>query len=195
MPEYPGDEAVLTLLKRGTVSDAFEFIFKKYYRLMWTKAYIGTGDPVEADDLVQSVLSSIWEKKLYHNINGSLKTYLLTAVRNQVNDYHKIKQRTLKRIEKYAETIDKSYLHEINTAKEYQTEDELKARTQLHQQLHELLSELPTQRQRAFNLVYVEQKKYHEVADNMGISINSLKTHLKIAVKTLRNKLHLPVSE
>lgn len=195
MPEYPGDEVILTLLEGGNASDAFEYIFKKYYRLMWTKAYLGTGDPIEADDLVQSVLSNIWERKLYQNIKGSLKTYLFTAVRNQVNDYHKLKQRAHKRIEKYVETVDQFYLPESDTYKKYQLEDEPDAQDLLHQQLHELLNEFPAQRQRAFNLVYMQHKKYNEVADNMGISVNSLKTHLKIAVKTLRNKLHFPISE
>lgn len=186
MPEYPGDDIVLLLLKNGGAGNAFELIFKKYYRLMWTKAYLGTGDPNEADDLVQSVLCSIWEKQLYHKITGNLRTYLLIAVRNQVNDYHKIKSRRLRRIEKYAETVvDESCTeeHKVISNEKFQ------------QQLHELLSEFPTQRQRAFNLVYLEHKKYHEVADNMGISVNSLKTHLKIAVKTLRSKLDLPFSE
>ena len=186
MPEYPGDEVILTLLKGGNVSNAFEIIFKKYYRLMWTKAYLGTGDPTEADDLVQSVLSNIWERKLYENIKSGLKTYLLCAVRNQVNDYHKMKQRANKKIGKYVETIDQCYLPDI---------DNDEAKEILHQQLYELLDEFPAQRQRAFNLVYIQHKKYNEVASNMGISVNSLKTHLKIAVKTLRNKLHLPVSE
>jgi RNA polymerase sigma-70 factor (ECF subfamily) len=195
MPEYAGDEVILALLERGNVSNAFECIFKKYYRLMWTKAYLGTGDPIEADDLVQSVLSNIWERKLYQNITGNLKTYLFTAVRNQVNDYHKIKQRTHKRIEKYVKTVDQSYLPESDTYKKHQIEAESNAQELLHQQLHELLNEFPAQRQRAFNLVYMQHKKYHEVADNMGISVNSLKTHLKIAVKTLRNKLHFPISE
>lgn len=195
MPEYPGDEVILTLLEGGNASEAFEYIFKKYYRLMWTKAYLGTGDPIEADDLVQSVLSNIWERKLYQNIKGCLKTYLFTAIRNQVNDYHKSKQRTHKRIEKYVETVEQFYIPESDTGKRHPAEDELNAQELLHQQLHELLNEFPAQRQRAFNLVYMEHKKYHEVADNMGISVNSLKTHLKIAVKTLRNKLHLPVSE
>ncbi len=189
MPEYPGDEVILALLKTGNAGDAFEFIFKKYYRLMWTKAYLGTSDAVAADDLVQLVLSGMWEKKLYRNIRGCLKSYLLTAVRNQVSDYHKVKQRALKKIERYAETVDQLYLHEKDI------DDGWSAQEQLHRQLHELLNELPAQRQRAFTLVYMQQKKYHEVADNMGISINSLKTHLKMAVKTLRNKLHPPVSE
>lgn len=188
MPEYPGDDIVLLLLKNGGAGNAFELIFKKYYRLMWTKAYLGTGDPNEADDLVQSVLCSIWEKQLYRNINGNLRTYLLMSVRNKVNDYHKIKSRRQRRIEKYAETVDHSCFEESKQGGVVPNEH-------FQQQLHALLSEFPTQRQRAFNLVYLEHKKYNEVADNMGISVNSLKTHLKLAVKTLRSKLDLPFSE
>lgn len=187
MPEYPGDDIVLLLLKNGGAGDAFELIFKQYYRLMWTKAYLGTGDPNEADDLVQSVLCSIWEKQLYHNIKGNLRTYLLISVRNQVNDYHKIRSRMQKRIEKYAATVDHSCFEDSKQG--------TVVNDHFQEQLQELLREFPTQRQRAFNLVYLQHKKYHEVADNMGISVNSLKTHLKIAVKTLRNKLDLPFSE
>ncbi|MEC5146834.1 sigma-70 family RNA polymerase sigma factor [Chitinophaga sp. 212800010-3] len=192
MPEHPGDDVILMLLNKGNAGDAFELIFKKYYRLMWTKAYLGTGDPIEADDLVQSVLSSIWEKRLYLNIKGCLKTYLIAAIRNQVNDYHKIKQRVRRKIERYMETVDQGCLTDSTEARSAGMEEQLK---QLQQQLHEVLREFPEQRQRAFNQVYMEQRKYHEVADNMGISINSLKTHLKIAFKTLRSRLHLPVSE
>lgn len=159
---------------------------------MWTKAYLGTGDPIEADDLVRSVLSSIWEKRLYLNIKGCLKTYLIAAIRNQVNDYHKIKQRVRRKIERYMETVDQGCLTDSAEARSAGMEEQLK---QLQQQLHEVLREFPEQRQRAFNQVYMERRKYHEVADNMGISINSLKTHLKIAFKTLRSRLHLPVSE
>jgi RNA polymerase sigma-70 factor (ECF subfamily) len=51
------------------------------------------------------------------------------------------------------------------------------------------LNELPAQRFKAFNLVHMEDKKYHEAAKEMGISVNSLKSHLKLAVKFLRMRL------
>jgi len=92
-----------------------------------------------------------------------------------------------KRIEKYAATVDHSCFEESKQG--------AVVNDHFQEQLQELLREFPTQRQRAFNLVYLQHKKYHEVADNMGISVNSLKTHLKLAVKTLRNKLDLPFSE
>jgi RNA polymerase sigma-70 factor (ECF subfamily) len=54
--------------------------------------------------------------------------------------------------------------------------------------IRSLLKELPVQRLEAFNLVYIENKKYQQAAGEMGISINSIKTHLKLAVKTLRKR-------
>jgi len=36
-------------------------------------------------------------------------------------------------------------------------------------------------------LVHYQNKKYKEAAYEMGISINSLKTHLKLAIKTMRD--------
>ena len=52
-----------------------------------------------------------------------------------------------------------------------------------------IMKDLPVQRSTAFSLVYLENKKYKEAADEMGISINSVKTHLKLAVKVLQQKL------
>jgi len=57
------------------------------------------------------------------------------------------------------------------------------------QQIQMIFNELPTQRQRAFKLVHLDHKKYQEAADEMGVSINSVKTHLKLAVKILQQKL------
>jgi DNA-directed RNA polymerase specialized sigma24 family protein len=49
-----------------------------------------------------------------------------------------------------------------------------------------ILADLSMQRMQAFTLVHYENKKYKDAALEMGISINSLKTHLKLAIKTLK---------
>jgi RNA polymerase sigma-70 factor (ECF subfamily) len=55
--------------------------------------------------------------------------------------------------------------------------------------LQRALGELPVQRLQAFKLVYMEDHQYREAAKEMGISINSLKSHLKLALKFLRMRL------
>jgi len=46
-------------------------------------------------------------------------------------------------------------------------------------QLRAALEEMPDQKRRAIQMVYIHGKRYQDAADSMRISINSLKTHLK----------------
>jgi RNA polymerase sigma factor (sigma-70 family) len=60
---------------------------------------------------------------------------------------------------------------------------------ELAAKIDRVLKEFPEQRLKAFTLVYIEKKRYQEAADEMGLSINSIKTHLKLAIQVLRIKL------
>ena len=48
---------------------------------------------------------------------------------------------------------------------------------------------LPPERRRIFMMVYAEGKKYKEVADQLQISINTVRTQLTRSLKFLREKL------
>jgi len=61
-------------------------------------------------------------------------------------------------------------------------------RGEAENEFNSLLETLPPQRLQAFYLVYVDKKRYKDAADEMGITINSIKTHLKLAIKDLRRK-------
>jgi len=51
------------------------------------------------------------------------------------------------------------------------------------------IENLPLQCKVVFKLVILEDMKYKDVADSLGISVNTVKTQMKIAYKTLREKL------
>src|SRR5690606_140738 len=74
------------------------------------------------------------------------------------------------------------YSHETNVPDSNVSES-------LYNRLANALQQLPKQRQVALQMVYFEKKKYQEAASLMGISINSLKTHLKIGIKNLREQV------
>ena len=48
------------------------------------------------------------------------------------------------------------------------------------------LETLAGQKRVAIQMVYMKGKRYQDAADEMGISINSFKTHLKSGLKILR---------
>ncbi|WP_449437417.1 RNA polymerase sigma factor [Pedobacter steynii] len=55
------DQILLDQLKGGDYT-AYELIFKKYYKVLSTKAYFMLEDDMEAEDLVQNLFISIWQK-------------------------------------------------------------------------------------------------------------------------------------
>lgn len=169
------DEIILEKLNAGDVS-AYKILFKRYYKLLSMQAFYILDDEMESEDLVQILFSEIWEKQLYRNINSSLKAYLIIAVKNRSLKILEKRKTALKRIDRYIYTLN----HE-----EYADVERNKATDNLYN----LLEELPRQRQQAFTLVHIEEKKYREVAVQMGITVNSVKTHLKLAVKELRQRI------
>lgn len=171
------DIILLNRLKAGEVA-AYEQLFKKYYKLLNAEAYAILLDAMEAEDQVQTLFVELWHKQLFRTIHGSLKAYLQTATHN----------RCLKVLRKRKSLSRRfgGYLYSIQPPSEAIPVE--KDEPEIEINMHSLLSELPLQRSEAFHLVYIENKKYKEAAAHMGISINSVKTHLKLAVKTLRSR-------
>jgi RNA polymerase sigma-70 factor (ECF subfamily) len=171
------DVELLALLKKDSL-EAYEIFFKKYYKLLCFQAALLLSDQAEAEDLVQELFIQIWDKKLYRQIDQSLKSYLYRAVRNKcINEIRK---------HKVIRQNQENYKEYRLKKKEPTSWVEQK---ELTHKLRNVLQEFPAQRLRAFTLVYMENKKYQEAADEMGVSVNSVKTHLRLALQVLRDKL------
>lgn len=174
--EMPDDENLLKLLQDDSV-EAFGQVFIKYYKPLCLQAQIILKDQVSSEDLVQNLFIEIWNKKLYLQIETSVKNYLFRAVKNRC--YNQLKK------DKVNQKKLRGYLSQ-NTTNRFPKWVE---RKELAAKINHALAELPQQRQRAFTIVYIENKKYKEAAEEMGISINSVKTHLRLALKLLRKRL------
>lgn len=170
------DQILLSQLKSGDYS-AYELIFKKYYKVLSIKAYFMLEDDMEAEDLVQNLFISIWQKGLFLSVNTSMKAYLMRSVHNQCLSKLRDRKTLMRRMNNY--TASQTWIAEEpeNGQLEYDGKLDL------------IFNQLPVQRRKAFKLVYLEDKKYKEAAEEMGVSVNSIKTHLKLAVKALQQKL------
>jgi RNA polymerase sigma-70 factor (ECF subfamily) len=71
-----------------------------------------------------------------------------------------------------------------NQADDFSIEADISAR-----EILELLNELPTGYRTVFNLYVLEGFKHQEIADMLGISINTSKSQLILAKQRLRNML------
>ncbi len=157
-------------------SEEFDLIFRHFYKFVFTTAFFILKDEEETEDLVQGFFIDLWEKKKYMQLDEDMKGYLYIAIRNKALNRIRNRETERKRQDVYYLDAEKH-------------PDMADGMDDYLLNLKEALYELPVQRREAIQLVYLNEKKYREAADVMGISINSLKTHLKIGLRNLRNRL------
>ena len=153
-------------------------LFNHFFKELYRYAYFFVGDDALAKDVVQDVFLKLWKNKQSIPRILSIDAYLRTAVRNTCLDYLKrqpfseLTPQLLQRAGQEASPLDKLSLQELELA------------------LDEALQALPERCQVIFTKVYRDGLKYKEVAEHMQISINTVKTQLRIALNRIRSALH-----
>lgn len=159
--------------------DAFDWLFDKYYARMVAHAHIILQDEAEAKDVVQELLVKLLEFKGWHNV-ADLRSYVIRSAHNIALHRIAALKRTTINQEEYTRSTQDAW---IDTSPLQLLRDELS----LQQKITYLLSLLSPQRRQAFKLVYLEGRSYAETARIMGVAKNTIKTHLKLGMKVLRN--------
>lgn len=127
-----------------------------------------------AKDIVQDFFISYWQKRKGISHTVSFKAYAIRAVKN-------LGLLSLERAKK-----EKSLLQDINLrdSVEQKTLDEASK----GKKLQRILDKLPESRRQIFMSSVVHGQSYSEIAENHGISINTVKTQMKRAYAFLRTE-------
>ena len=129
-----------------------------------------------AEDVVQDCYMNVWENSLYNNLSDGLDKYMFHLVKNAaLNELRGSKRREVRHEKMMAEMPVVEMMKE-----DEQTEIDI---------LYTTINQLPPERRRIFMMVCAEGKKYQEVADQLQISINTVRTQLMRSLKFLREKL------
>lgn len=73
---------LLALLKDDS-QEAYEILFKRYFKTLCLQAALLLTNKWEAEDIVIELFIEVWDKKIYRKIEQSFKAYLYQAVRNK----------------------------------------------------------------------------------------------------------------
>ena len=157
------DKYILELFQTSP-KEAFRLLFDAYHMKLCIYAVQLTDSFEMAEDIVQDFFIYFWEKKYYLKINQNLRYYLYLSVRNAAIN-----------------ALQKNNMLSID-------EEEQEERNKL---LLEKLQKLPHQELQVVRAVIMENKKYKEAAEELHISVNTLKTHLTRALKQLRKEYNL----
>ena len=154
----------------------YEKIFKQYYASLCVYARRIIKDADASEDIVHEVFIKLWEKREQIDPQQSLKSYLFTSVHNRCLNYI----RDNKKFTERDEYFENSKLTD-DTAEVEQSELEAK--------VFEAINKLPEKCKEVFQMCKLEELKYSEVAEKLGISIKTVENQMGKALKVLREEL------
>lgn len=157
--------------------EAFSSFFRSYSERLYLYAVGFLDNREDARDIVQNCFTYIWEHRTKLPASGSLYSYMLRMVKNDCLDFrmHKKVQ------EKYAQTIG-------NSSEAFEEDDD--DFDLLYNRLRKTVEALPEKCREIFILGCVEGFSYKEVAEKSGVSVNTVKSQIKIAYKKVKSELN-----
>ncbi len=175
------EDIVCQKLKEGS-KETYRQVFNTYYKVLCLYATSLTSNKSSAEDIVQNVFLNLWIKRNTLNINSSLKSYLYKATYNIfINEFRK-KQRE--------ETIvDKIHYQVLQNAIE-EEESYLKERIEW---INKEIEILPPKSKKIFKMNKKRGLTYREIAKMLGISENTVESHISRALKRIRNRAPKPL--
>ena len=169
------DAQIIALLQAGK-RQGMNALFDRYYKPLVVFADDLLHDLPEAEDTVLEQFVKLWEKELYEHIHpNALSTFLFTIVKNACMNQIAKKGLPTEQLDlpHYAIAQEESYLL-----------DETVIETILA-----AVRKLPEKTQQVVQSVMCQGHSSHETADELEVSINTVKTLLKVGMRELRSEL------
>ncbi|OQP63677.1 RNA polymerase sigma factor [Niastella populi] len=169
------EQSVIQRLQRGD-SDAFLQLYNHYHAALYHYVLRFVKSPAITEDVLQDVFLKIWEIRDRIDPSLSFKAYLYKICRNSVF-------KLLKKI-----SVDEALrLQVMQQFTQSVADADLKILWQQYEEiLQAAINKLSPQRQKVFRLCREEGKSYEQVANELGISRNTVKEHMVLAMKQIR---------
>ena len=155
--------------------NAFNSFFESYAERLYLYAVGFVGSREEAEDVVQDTLVYLWVNRAKIAYTGSVYAYLSRAVKNSCIDY------------KLHAEVERKYQREI-LASQDEFIEETENLDELYGRLQVVMNSLPPKCKEIFILGCVEGLSYKEVAEQLGVSVNTVKTQVKVAYKKIKSE-------
>ena len=173
------DEELFSLT-RNNESRAFDEIYRRYKDLLTSMAERMLESHQMAEDIVQEIFLSLYNRRTKIEIQSSLKAYLIKSMKFKVlNEFRSSGVRRA-----YKKHVGLNYTAISSGANFYDCE--LK---DLSSNIELTISTLPDKCRTAFLLSRDEDLSYKDISGFMGISVSTVEKHISKALRLLKNKI------
>lgn len=175
----------LEIFRKITDDDvhAYELLFKDYYKFLCSYAFGLTKEKHSAEEIVEDFFVELWNNRKKIRISTSVRSYFISSVHNRCLNYLQREKQRFKSagdIASLAGNEDAAGEHLIIP------EPPSLLTNELENALARAIGMLPQSCREIFVLSRFNDMNYEEVAEKLNISVNTVKTQIKIALRKLR---------
>nr|WP_317125285.1 RNA polymerase sigma-70 factor [Pedobacter schmidteae] len=174
------DQELISLLKEGDRL-AFTHIYDRYKYLLYVHAFKRLRNEEEAEDIVHDIFAALWNKRETFELKTHLSGYLFTAVRNRIFKLLAHKD------------VESDYIVSFHQVAEQTTNitDYLVRENQMTAMIEKEIAALPQKMREVFELSRKQNLSHKEIAEQLGISEQTVSKQVTNALKILKTKLGL----
>ncbi|MCT4587372.1 MAG: sigma-70 family RNA polymerase sigma factor [Carboxylicivirga sp.] len=156
--------------------EGLDRLFDRFYKPLVLLSHAYLKDIHLAEDIVQEQFIKFWNKKLYKEVKDStLSNYLYTLVKNA--SINRSKKKDI-----LNNTIEFPHF-------DFAEEEAKRIQEEGAELISEAMQALPEKMRQAIDCVFIQNMKYQEAADELDVSLNTIKTQLKRGVARLKDQL------
>ena len=157
--------------------EAFDFIFRKYYKIMTIQACKFVKNQDTAQSIVQDCFIKFWEKRFELSEIDSIHSYLFFMVRNKCIDYLREKK-----LHRQIPIGDQPEFSDNEVTEKIDADD-------LSNHIWKAIAHLPERCRIAFEYSRIDGYTYSIIAHKMGISEKAVEALISRSFKILRANL------
>lgn len=173
-------EESLDLINRLKLGDAaaYEKIYNGYSKELLSQAYKKTGDKVIAQELIQNIFISLWEKRATADIKD-LRNYLFGSLKFGVINHIR------------AEVVANRYIEYEQITYRANSEDtsSMVGLKDLSEIIEKSLNSLPEKTQEVFRLSRYSHQSTKDISNGLNISEKAVEYHITRSLKRIREYL------
>jgi len=176
-PEDSRDETLLAATARGDL-DAFQVFYERYAGRVLAYARRVSRDASLAEDITQDVFTAVWTRAAtFRPDRGGAPAWLYTLTRNKLIDHWR----------RSGGAAELEPLDDLHLAAPGTDAGDLRLTVQ------QALARVPPEQREAIEIAYFGGLTYEETADRLALPVGTLKSRIRLGLRTMRATLEQAV--